>query len=564
MAGAFGSEPGPAFSGRVGGGGRGRDRALVLGIAIVVFLVVAVAKPWNWGQAPPPRPTPELAAAATLVPPTAAPTAQPQPAPAGSPTTGPAPTVRPRPPALPAVFDPARIDWGPATSGLQPRPKWGIREMVVDPTANAATSAGIFGLREVWVQLPGTWRAEPADPGTLTVGPLALDSKGAAVAALGVTTPANETDLDLRVWRLAPGTPRPLVVHGIPVGGDPTQRLLLLAEGPSWTGWPSGSYRIDVLLGASVRHVLVDLASTPGSLPEVASSPATLSPQDLAPFALQPGAFVISGGPPASYAYTGIQPYRGSAREADAWLGLGVPQERPIFPSTSQSQSQQYGPASVIGATADEASWLVSANLFRLAPTFVDLGPGLLYESASTAGRPRTVLFRSIDSSGGWPLGEYRIDAVVRTGQRQSNVSWRIELWPQSWGTASPMLYGWRSWYRSPTGTWAIVAPGVKQKVVPSKTLPDPAAPSASCGSGVTVSRAPAYIGVAYPRTQFSVLGVQRFAGAHPALVPARVSTVVPGLVLLAPLTAPSWQSGVYVFALEQAGVHRSVTVCVR
>jgi len=560
MAGGLGGETGPAFSGRVGGGGRGRDRAMLLGVAIVVFIVVAVAKPWNWGKAAAPAPTPEapLAAAATLAP-TAAPAAQPSPA--GSPPAGPGPTVRPRLPAVPAVFDPARVDWGPATSGLQPRPKWGIREMLVDPTANASTSAGIFGMREVWVQLPGTWRPEQDDPDTLAVGPLALDSKGAAVAALGITTPASETDLDLRVWRLAPGTPRPLAVHGIPVGGDPTQRLLLLAEGTSWTGWPSGSYRIDVLLGASVRHIVVDLASTPGSIPQVVGGPATLSTQELTQLGLQPGAFVISGSTPVSNQVTGIAPYRGSPREADAWLGLGASQARSIFPSTSQSQTQAYGPASVLGATVDSGSSLVSAHLFRLAPALVDLGTGVLYESESAAGQPRTVLFRSFDGGGGWPLGEYRIDAVVRTGQRQSDVSWRIELWPPSWGTASPMLYGWRSWYRSPAGTWAIVAPGVKMKVVPGKA--PPAVASASCGRAATLGRAPAYIGVAYPGQKFGVLGVERLAGGHPALVPARVSKVVPGLVLMAPLSAASWQSGLYVFSVQQAGVHRSITVCV-
>ena len=97
------------------------------------------------------------------------------------------------------------------------------------------------------------------------------------VVAVGVTTPTDRLPLDIRLWKLgAVATPGRIVAVPIP-GPDPGSWLWL--PDPAATAvagaWPSGRYRLDVLLGSGITRLLTTI---PGDIGSVAAAPAPSGP----------------------------------------------------------------------------------------------------------------------------------------------------------------------------------------------------------------------------------------------------------------------------------------------
>ena len=573
MTGPPGSEPGPAYHGRIGGGGRRHDPAKLVGLLVVLFLLTALIKPWDWGRAPVPTAAPEPTSAPTTVVAAATPARSPLVARGGSTAKG---SPAPRPPASPAPgtavtgppagsgpFDSSSIDWAAATVGIRPVTAWGVRALEITGKPDLSTPVGRAGLREDWQPAPITEAIDPTGSGVEAVGPVVIDTHGQPVPALGITTPANVTALDLRVSSLAGTHSRSLTVYGFSVSGDPAERLLLLPDGGGWSNWPSGRYRIDALMGSGVREVEVDLSSSGGNLPPEPMGTSPLTTRQLAQLSLVPGAFVVSGmAGVATYEYLGIDPVTGPESEAAQWLALGVPPPDRA-PGLSVAQSELFGSPTLLGVAVSSGATLLGASLIRLAPVQAKLGAGVLAPGSGSQSRPRLVLFRPPDGVVGWPLGQYQINGTMRAGGSVLQDSWVLDLWPPSLGTASPLLQATRSWYASAAGTWSVVSPGREAPVVPDAGSPVPGAAGPECTGGAIAGVAPPYIGFGFPGSPVDGVQAEVLGEFGPQQIPARTSQAVPGLVLVQPLETAVWPSGDYVFSLEWPGVTRRITVCV-
>ncbi len=575
MTGPPGSETGPAYHGRIGGGGRRRDPAKLFGLLLGLFLLTALVKPWDWGRAPVPTGAPEQ----SIAPPAGVGAATPGRSPLGAgggPTASGSPP--PRPPGAPAPgtgtsgnpatsahFDAHTIDWAAATAGIRPRTTWGVRALAITGKPDRSTPEGRAGLREAWEPAPVAGAIDPTGSGVAAVSPAKIDTQGQPVPALGITTPANITALDIRVTSLAGAHSRALTVYGISVSGDPTERLLLLPGAEGWSNWPSGRYRIDALTGSGIRRVELDLTSAAGSLPADPQGTPPLTARQLAQLSLVPGAFVVSGNGgvvTTTYEYLGIGPVSGHQTEAAQWLALGVPPPDRA-PGLSVAQSELFGSPTLLGVAAGSGATLLGASLTRVAPVHVELGAGVLAPGSGSKSQPRLVLFRPPAGDRRWPLGRYLINGRMRAGGRVSQHSWLLDLWPSSVGTASPLLQATRSWYASAAGTWSVVSPGRESPVVPDAGSAVPGSAGPDCAGGAVVGVTPPYVGFGFPGPPVDGVRAEVLGEFGPQQVDARISQAVPGLVLVEPLDTAAWPSGDYVFSLEWPGITRRVTVCV-
>ena len=195
---------------------RRRFDPLVLGVAVVVGgLALAIVKPWDDAAPGASAPVPSASPVAFTA---SAPTTP------GAPRSGLPPAER-------------------VTDVLRKRDAWGVRAIVSNQDGEA----------DRWVATPiGTGRSEPYRIGGGTE----------RIVALGVTSPAQVTPLDVRIWR--PTTDwgwqwldvRP-VATDVP-GAD------LLFWPPATNGdapgtWPAGRYRIDVLRGSTIERIDIEL-----------------------------------------------------------------------------------------------------------------------------------------------------------------------------------------------------------------------------------------------------------------------------------------------------------------
>ena len=548
-------EPEGIASQRVKRGGRRRDSSALVVLGIAAFLIVAVAKPWDWGNAAGPLPP----AAATGR------TGSPRPASASAAATTPAPPVPTDNPSTVAGagFDAARVDWAAATAGLQPRDGPGLRALLVDPTSDQPAPDGGTTMSETW--LPSS----PADDtGATGPGPAGSDqvvdveTSGKVVAALGVTS-GGDPVLDLRAWVVRDGEFRPVDVEGFPVAGDPSDRIITPGGSAGGHGWAPGDYRIDALLGRSVWHLGVRVSGPAAPLP--ADVPALPAPPDAEMSQLDavPGAFAISGTRALSYQFDGIVPALGASDEGAEWLGLGA-QALPWAPGLSSPQPLVVGAPTVIGASAGPDASFVSATLVRVSPTAATLGQAALLAGSSSGRRSAVAVFRPAPPAASWPLGVYRIDAVVQPAGRATTLHWLLALLPPGEGTASPLLQGLRSWYHQPAGTWAVVAPGREAPVAPAVRPPDASSVGPSCTGGVSVGASPEYIGLSYPGTDRPTVEASWLTGSFGLQrIAMRGTQAVDGLTLGEQSGSAAWSAGTYVFALQMRGGAEYVTVCV-
>ncbi|MEA2622658.1 MAG: hypothetical protein QOH61_1568 [Chloroflexota bacterium] len=512
-------------------------------IATLALLSVAIAKPWS-------RPSTDNPA---LLP------ARPTPS-AGQPSP---------PRSTLAAVAVAAIDWDVAAASLRPHDRWGMRAMVAtsdrdDAVPRPGLSAPI--VTEVWA---------PLHEGLMDGTPAVVPSEGFAwiqetgvVAALGITTPLDDLPLDVRAWRDAEVGWIAVPVDAVAPTDDPTARLLIAPAG--WSadgGWPSGSYRVDVLLESGVRHVAVQLAGDREVVPENAGPRAAPVRTDLNAMAGAPGAFIYSGTDKVSYLFAGLPASDRPHDEAEAWLAL---QSDQLFwaPGLSEPQPPVLNVASVLGAAAAPDERIVSAKLVRISPDQADLGAAELIQvpEPGAPNRAAVAVFRAKDSARGFPAGEYRIDAQVQRGARRpASVSWDLPVLPRPTGTVSTLLTAARGWSQVPHDHWTVLAPGRRIAVRPVPGDAPAAVPDATCSTGANVGIAPWYIGVTHPGDPFDTVDVRLLEpenGGFATPVRVEFSQVLPGILVLRPL-GHDWAAGSYAVGLWRGAGVETVTLCV-
>lgn len=454
--------PDEGFQARATIGPRGAARGpLVTTAVIVALLVVAIIKPWNLlarpsPTQPAPSPRPDTVAVASIVP------------------------ILP-PSAAPAESIPA-FPFGPRsnnalTAVADDRAAWGMRAVVQSRRGILAGSL----LSERWASadVPATGDAVP---GAFDAIRLAEPLTGSAdvAFALGVTTAPDAMPLDLRFWRTSDdrGWVRllPMAFPG------PEPGSWLWRPDPAWATidgtWPSGTYRVDALLGPRIVRLQVVLGGTfdPAPLPDLSSQ--SDEPLESALARVPPGPFAVTelgpiGIPLASSGQfdertAWLAPYLGAGLVAPAYgsavsaLGLRVAGE----PPPSLVIQRVSGVAAPPDVAADVAS--------------IDLADG--------AGGAAVAL-----PLGGHLLadGLYRIVAEWPDGR---TADWEIEVAPGAPGSVpwSPLeaLSRWVS-ARSPAGP-----------AVPVVTVGAPDGPltvSGECSSSTRITSLDALVGVIYP-----------------------------------------------------------------
>lgn len=133
--------------------------------------------------------------------------------------------------------------------------------MVIPPGVGVSRSAPPYAER--WFSVA------PAGSGGAN---LVVDTNGAAIVALGVTTPRDETPLAVRVWLYHAGGELEWI-DAQPLNGDPAQGAYLFVRAPGATAAfattrfrEPGRYRVDVLVGDGIRRIEIDIVNRSWSL----------------------------------------------------------------------------------------------------------------------------------------------------------------------------------------------------------------------------------------------------------------------------------------------------------
>lgn len=199
---------------------------MVVAVALLVGLGLAIAKPWGGGGPDDPAlvaPSPSASAEA------AAPSPE---------------------PAAPVLLDPAD-PWLAVglLSAVEARDQWGISALSDGPPSGSLIPA----FEEAWQ------RAVPTAGGP--VAPLILNAPG-PVRALAITAPSGDIPLDVRAWTRLTGGGWGWLLVARSASGHPAALPVLLppsgVDGPL-DHWPSGRYRIDLLMGDRVQRVDITL-----------------------------------------------------------------------------------------------------------------------------------------------------------------------------------------------------------------------------------------------------------------------------------------------------------------
>jgi hypothetical protein len=449
-------------SARIGERGASR-RPLVTTAVVVALLVVAVVKPWNLPSRPIPAepsrsPAPGAVAAASGA--------------AGPPSpAGPAPSSVPGFPFAPRSDD-------ALTAVAEDRAGWGMRAIVQSRRGILAGSL----LAERWSSVDVPASGEPI-PGAFDGIPLAdqLSDVADVAYALGVTAPPDAMPLDIRFWRTSEdrGWVR-LLPEAIP---GPEPGSWLWRPDPLWATvdgtWPSGTYRVDVLLGPRIVRLEAVLGGTFRADTRAVVPAGLGAPIDQALDGLPPGPFVLTEYGPAWIPLAAS----GQFDELSAWLApyLGTGFVAPAYGQTVNG----LGVLGEAGAPPEDLvieriSGVPQPSAVALNVSVVQTGDG---SGSAMFGRPL----------GGhlFADGLYRITATWPGGRSED---WEVEVTP---GTApsvptSPLeaLSRWESG-RSPGSTgFPVVTVGPRDGDL---------AVSDGCPTSTRITATDALLGVVLP-----------------------------------------------------------------
>lgn len=501
----------------------------VVGVVAVIVLGIglAVVKPWEADPSAGPE-----GSAATVAPASASPSDPP----AATPDDG----VASRP-VVPSVA------WRQVAPIVEARDAWGVRAIVRDPTGTSAgdvASAG-GGLTERWAAVTPTEAEAGAD-----ARPVVLETPDQGVLALGITFPADQLPLDIRVWLAAeddtwawvgasPLDPAP--AFGGYLLGSPTVRGVPLET------WPPGRYRIDVLSGTGIRHLHLALPDRFEVVPAPDGPAALTDPSLRAPFAprfpdqMAPGPFLVAGGDVLPVPVEGEAEVRDPmslwrdgifGTHAPDATGMGL-----LFPS---------------GSTEATATLHLVAPVDRPAEGRRALGMRIGEE------RSPFVVFRAPNGAA-WAPGAYRIDARwTGADGTPASAHYHVDLLPAPDMVPSIVLDAARGFRE-----WA----GRTDALVGMPAFAEAGEQDLACleGNEAVVTESPTVIGLGHEPGDppGRVSGQLQFDGGRLATQPVLVATeALPGLTLVAPARTDSFAPGVYRLTLEEANGPRTLVLC--
>lgn len=477
--------------------------------------------------------------------------------PVGSGAIGDAATARPSPTrasAAAAIVSTPPIPWSIAADALEPHASWGVRAIVRGrQTGSGSPGDGPgTGLIERWTEL------ESAADGTETA---LLPTADQGVLALGLTFPADELPLDVRIFR---DTERGWQwLDSEPLGPSPAVGAFLFA--PPRIGeafrpiWPTGAYRIEVLVGETIRRIDVDLPDRFEVVPDAGFIPDEVRTGLISPFAPdlgtagRRGPFLVNAGRTVWLDAVGAD----ALDPVEAWRST------PLAPGGIERQQ-------IVAAHAPRANGFgylfaadatdLSVELARLQP---EGSPGDVRRAAGArfAGDDRLpfVVLRS-PTGEPWLPGVYRMDVGWRDGGGVHRTSVYIELRPGPF-RGQPIILG----------SLRRLAPAAGREMVAGVSEPGGPAVELGCtgsrtGETLVSADPPAVIGLGHapgdaPRTVSAERVLQGSGSA--AFIPLVIAREpIPGLTLLVPANGDAFPPGVYRLTTTTGVETRDLTIC--
>ncbi len=473
----------------------------------------------------------------------------------GSGAIGDAATALPAPsrPSAPVVIDSTPpIPWSFVADALEPHDAWGVRAIVRGrQTGSGSPGDGPgTGLVERWSEL------ETATDGRETA---LLPTADQGVLALGLTFPADELPLDVRIFR---ETERGWQwLDSEPIGTSPAVGAFVYAPprigGAIRPTWPTGAYRIEVLVGDSIRRLDVDLPDRFEVVPEAGFIPDELRTGLTSPFAPdlgtsgRRGPFVVDAGRTVWLDANGAE----ALEPADAWLSTqlvpgGIEPQSVVAVHAPRANGFGY----LFAADATD----MSVELARLQP---EGSPGAFRraDGARFAGDDRLpfVILRA-PAGEPWPAGTYRMDIGWRDGDGMHRSSVHVELRPGPFGTQPIIL-----------GSLRRLAPAAGREMVAGVSEPGGRAVDLSCTGGrtgetIVSSDPPAVIGLGHPpgEAPTSILAERIIHGSADVVPLAMAREPIPGLTLLVPASGDAFPPGEYRLTTRAGDEARDRTIC--
>lgn len=387
-------------------GRRRRLNPIVLAVgAVLIGLALAVLKPWETNSG-------GLAKAS------ATPTANPGASRATAPASSPASTRRPSTPAdtedgIPAMrwSDLVGIVGSHATAGV----------LAVTGHISRFTGAGAdVGLAASWA---------PADTAAGGVGPNpGVRSGDASVLGLGVTFPAGDAPLGIRIWlQRTDGGEEWIDALPVdrPAANDPIV-LVRPAAGGFIEPFEAGHYRVDLLRTGRIDRMELGIADSTGSIPAPTSWPVTESrlvpAAESDPSAVRFGLFATVDGFGVSLSVAQSRPLD----EVDAWNATWVAPDA----GTASSVVSAFLPrATGLGVMLTSHASVELALLSRLAPSPLVPVPPVSGGLSDIQGRTPYVVFGGPDGRALEP-GVYALSVSWKDAAGLHAATWHVELRP--------------------------------------------------------------------------------------------------------------------------------------
>lgn len=471
----------------------------------------------------------------------------------------PSPFGPPSSPAAPLAVLPAEVPpltWAAIVPAISRRQVWGVRTIVIPSAVEVSRGAPLYAER--WFSFA------PSSAGGRSV---VVDPGGAAIVALGVTTPRDETPLAVRVWLYhAGGELEWIDAH--PLNGDPAQGAYLFVRAPQATRpttapaaasatafWEPGRYRVDVLLGDGIRQIEIEIVNRSGFVPDaepwIRSSPSSFVEGGVPLGALPVGFFAV-----VDDDLIPLDSTPGAALdETGAWLD--VDREPPDGLARSFTARTYQPAANWLSVVLPSTSLVRSASFRQLAP---HSGP-IQYLGEGSLGLVPVVGFRPV-GGGTWPPGVYALTVDWLDGGREQQGTWHVELLPGPVRGEPALLTATRTWARHGGSS------GILLGTPENWALYEGFDGSNAIGCGRTGIRGrPTVIGFVGPDdavlTPVSSTMLFPFSDAGPLPV-LTASGSVPGLTIVAPvLTAAFGGPASYGFRAGTTDAAPGYTVCI-
>jgi hypothetical protein len=521
---------------RIGRRRRGPDPFLV-GVAVVIGgLALAVIKPWEGpssamtGASPSPLAVASTAPGSTDAPPT--------------PGLAPGTILFDDPLATVTVLD-----------ALGSHDEWGIQ--VVERAPDFRT-----GYRERWT----------AAPLLETGGRVVTMPAGEPVLAIGVTTPASETPLDVRVFR-SDGNERWtwLDVHRVTTD-RPAGSLLLRPPrvlGVDQAAWPGGTYRVEALNHGYIATIDVTLPYPTSIVPPPAvhlDRPAgTISAGFPIGMVRGPGPALMDGDLAmpidAAVGSEALDPAR-------AWLEARVSNEdeEPLVASVVEPFARVLAVMLPAGARG------VDAAVSRVSPIGAFDPPEPIFMTAPDQDVLPFVAFLAPDGAA-WKAGTYAIRVRWRDEHGRNDATWHVSLLPGEPDPEPAMLRAARAFEGFAGLDGIVVGPSFGRDVGPGGYVASylaferPAdrgdALPIACGE-TFIGGKPEVVAVSHPIEVWtaSVTMALLVPGGDTRPVPLRTAELR-GLTLLEPARGASFAQGIYRIAIaDEAGHVTAAMLC--